>query len=84
MVIFMFDSATWNNNNCGPGWCNMFQRVPLFTCTTSKKQADITTGPQIVAVFPHKSEIFARSEMDLHNHVLFLFGPVVIYLTAST
>lgn len=35
-------------------------------------------------VFPHKSEIFARSEMDFHNHVLFLFGPVVIYLTAST
>lgn len=47
-------------------------------------QVSIITGPQIIAVFPQKPEIFTQAEMDLQDHVVLLFGPVVIYLTDST
>lgn len=77
----MFDSATQNNNNYGPCLVQTSQWVPLFDPQHFQKQPTTITGPQIGAVFPQKSEIFTQTEMDLHNHVLFLFAPVVIYLT---
>lgn len=61
-----------------------FSQLHFFTCSTSKMQASIITGPEIIAVFPQKPEIFTQAKMDLQDHVVLLFGPVVIYLTDST